>query len=132
MRPHTTAFMGMWRGLPTAGGRGTQLSLLPALARQCRKGTVQLWFTRSDDEPISFTSVRAAAFLDAQRRLTRASGSRRGLLDFVSWCQGPPMNCAEVPLRKDTYLSIFTSPTPPYHTWELRQPSEPANNRQPA
>ncbi len=66
MRPHTTAFMGMWRGLPTAGGRGTQLSLLPALARQCRKGTVQLWFTKSDDEPTSFTLVGSEADLTLQ------------------------------------------------------------------
>jgi hypothetical protein len=45
-------------------------------------------------------------------------------LDFVAWCQGPPMNAPEVPLRKGTYLSIFTSPNPPYHAWELRQPSD--------
>jgi hypothetical protein len=51
MLPHTTAFMGVWRGLPTAGGRGPPFSLLPALARQCRKGAVQLWFTKTDDEP---------------------------------------------------------------------------------
>jgi hypothetical protein len=48
-------------------------------------------------------------------------------LDFVEWCKGPPYQAAEPLLRKETYLAIFTSPTPPYHTWELRQSSDPAN-----
>jgi hypothetical protein len=30
------------------------------------------------------------------------------------------MNCAEVPLRRETYLKIFTEEKP-YHAWELRQ-----------
>jgi hypothetical protein len=48
--------------------------------------------------------------------------------DFQQWVKGPPMNCAEVPLRKETYISIFTSPSnPPCHRWELRQPGDPVN-----
>jgi hypothetical protein len=47
--------------------------------------------------------------------------------DFIEWCQGPPLNGAEPPLRKESYIAIFTSPDPPYHAWELRQPSDPAN-----
>ena len=46
-----------WRGLPTAVWRGTPLALLPTLASQCPKGTVPPWFTKTDDEPITFTLV---------------------------------------------------------------------------
>jgi hypothetical protein len=57
MLPHTMAFMGVWRGLPTAGGRGHSSISPPALARQCRKGAVQRWFTKMDDEPGNYDEL---------------------------------------------------------------------------
>src|SRR5262245_6867573 len=36
MRPYPMASVGVRRGLPTAGGRGTPFGLLPALASPCR------------------------------------------------------------------------------------------------
>jgi hypothetical protein len=47
--------------------------------------------------------------------------------DFCLWCQGPPMNRTEPPLRRETYLRIF-SEGKPYHGWEVRQAIEPENN----
>jgi hypothetical protein len=47
--------------------------------------------------------------------------------DFVAWCRDGLHHSAEPRLRKETYLKIFTGDRP-YHGWELRQPSEPANN----
>jgi hypothetical protein len=47
-------------------------------------------------------------------------------LDFIEWVKGSPMRYAEVPLRRETYLKIFTEDKP-YHAWELRQPDKPAS-----
>jgi hypothetical protein len=46
---------------------------------------------------------------------------------FAEWCRDRPYHSAELLLRKETYLRIFTE-NKPYHAWELRQPSEPENN----
>jgi hypothetical protein len=51
MRPHPMAAVGMWCGLPTAGGRGTPFGFLLVLACPCRKEAVQPWFTKSNEEP---------------------------------------------------------------------------------
>jgi hypothetical protein len=46
-------------------------------------------------------------------------------LDFIEWVKGPPMNrTGDPPLRRETYLKIFTEEKP-YHAWELRQPHQP-------
>jgi hypothetical protein len=55
------AAVGMWCGLPTAGGRGTPFGFLLVLACPCRKEAIQPWFTKSNEEPRSFTPVRTEA-----------------------------------------------------------------------
>src|SRR5215831_9764064 len=66
--------IGVRRGRPAGVWRGTPLGLRGWRDRRALKGTAQPWFTKTDDEPTSFTPMRREA--DLTHRITSSAWKR--------------------------------------------------------